>query len=83
MSSAILHEGARVAPVPVGWAAMLSASPSTQLTVLAGLLTCSYLILQGVMILRRMRADKRRLEMDVAEHEKRMQVIEGRRERER
>ena len=76
-SSTIITEGARIAPVPVGWAAMLSATPSTQVTVAAGLLTCLYLIAQTIMILRRMRSDQRRLEMAEEEHARRMSGTDG------
>jgi len=76
-SSTIITEGARFAPVPVGWTAMLSTSPSTQVTVAAGLLTCLYLIAQTVLILRRMRGDKRRLEMAEEEHARRMSGPDG------
>lgn len=68
MSSVMIQEGARVAPVPVGWAAMLSADPSTQITVAAGLLTCVYLLAQLFLIVRRARIERRKLEMLEKEH---------------
>ncbi|MGM0703872.1 MAG: hypothetical protein ACQEUG_15940 [Pseudomonadota bacterium] len=68
MSSMIVQEGARVAPVPVGWAAMLSADPSTQVTIVAGLLTCAYMLAQLFLIIRRARIERRKLEMLEREH---------------
>ncbi|NIC05249.1 hypothetical protein [Billgrantia bachuensis] len=68
MSSMIIQEGARVAPVPFGWAAMLSADPSTQVTVVAGLLTCAYMLAQLFLIVRRARIEREKHEMAQREH---------------
>ena len=58
-----IHEGARVAPVGAGWAAIMSADPSTQVTIVAGLLTCLYLLAQLWLIFRRARIERQKLEM--------------------
>lgn len=63
-----IHEGARVAPVGVGWAALTSADPTTQVTLVAGVLTCIYLIAQLWLIMRRARIEREKLEMAKAEH---------------
>ncbi|SDL78100.1 hypothetical protein SAMN05661010_02532 [Modicisalibacter muralis] len=71
-SSMIVTEAARITPVGVGWAAISQADPSTQVTLVAGLLTCLYMLLQTWLIIRKLRAEKRRLQMDEREHERRM-----------
>lgn len=52
-----------MAPVPVGGAAMLSADLSTQDTVIAGLLTCVYMLVKIVLIVRRERIEYEKHEM--------------------
>ena len=65
-------EAARITPVAAGWTAITHADPSTQLTVAASALTCVYLIAQLWLIARKLRSEKRRLEMDETEHKRRM-----------
>lgn len=66
--SVVIQEGARVAPVGAGWGAIMSADPSTQITLVAGILTCLYLIAQLWLILRRARIERQKLEMVQKEH---------------
>ena len=70
----LINETARITPVGLGWATITSADPSTQVTLVAGLLTCVYLIAQTWLIFRKARREARRLEMDEAEHARRMSV---------
>jgi len=64
-----IQEGARVVPVGAGWAAIMGADPSTQVGLVAGALTCVYLIAQMWLIWRRARIERRKLEMLEREHE--------------
>ncbi len=66
--SVVIQESARVAPVGAGWGAIMSADPSTQITLVAGILTCLYLIAQLWLILRRARIERQKLEMVQQEH---------------
>lgn len=63
-----IHEGARAAPVGAAWATMVNADPSTQVSVVVGVLTCLYLALQMWLIVRRLRSERRKLEMAEREH---------------
>ncbi len=63
-----IQEGARAVPVGAGWAAIMSSDPSTQVGVVAGVLTCIYLLAQMWLILRRARIERRKLEMLEREH---------------
>lgn len=65
-------EAARITPVAAGWAAITHADPTTQLTVAASALTCVYLIAQLWLIARKLRSEKRRLEIAETEHKRRM-----------
>lgn len=72
----LITETARITPVGLGWATIVKADPSTQVTLVAGVLTCVYLIAQTWFILRRARRERRRLEMEEAEHASRMRAME-------
>ncbi|KGE78262.1 hypothetical protein [Halomonas salina] len=67
-----VEESVRTAPVGVGWVAFMNADPSTQVGVVAGVLTCVYLLGQLWWIWRRARIEDEKLEMLRREHEAEM-----------
>jgi UDP-N-acetylmuramyl pentapeptide phosphotransferase/UDP-N-acetylglucosamine-1-phosphate transferase len=81
MSSVLVQESARIAPVPVGWAAMLSSDPSTQVTLVAGLLTCIYMLAQLFLIVRRARIEREKHKMAKREHNITIAKLKAERER--
>lgn len=80
-SKLVIQEGARAAPVGAAWATMLSADPTTQVSLIVGLLTCVYLLAQLWLIIRRARIERRKLEMLQLEHSANMKLTEAQRER--
>ncbi|WP_136247948.1 hypothetical protein [Halomonas borealis] len=69
MSSRIaFEEGARIAPVGIGWATIMNADPATQVGIAAGVLTCLYMVGQLWWIWRRARIEDEKLAMIKREH---------------
>jgi len=69
MSSRVaIEEGARIAPVGFGWATILNADPATQVGLVAGILTCLYMLGQLWWIWRRARIEDEKLAMIKREH---------------
>lgn len=69
MSSRVaIEESARIAPVGFGWATITSADPATQVGLIAGVLTCIYMLGQLWWIWRRARIEDEKLKMLKREH---------------
>ncbi|MCK2183524.1 hypothetical protein [Halomonas getboli] len=64
-----VEESIRTAPVGVGWLTFVKADPGTQVGVVAGVLTCIYLLGQVWWIWRRARIEDEKLEMLKREHQ--------------
>ncbi len=63
-----VEESIRTAPVGVGWVTIMNADVSTQVSIVAGVLTCVYLLGQLWWIWRRARIEDEKLAMLKREH---------------
>ncbi|MFW6344745.1 MAG: hypothetical protein ACOC0M_00215 [Halomonas sp.] len=63
-----ITEGARSAPVGAAWVTIWGADPATQVSVVVGVLTCAYLGLQMWLIIRKLRRERRELQILEREH---------------